>query len=200
MSSMDADYKIIENILNGKKEEFEMLVDKYQNKVFGIVSRRVPYSDVPDLAQEAFLKAYRGLGNFRPQSGNSFESWLSVITLRCCYDFWRRQARSREALMPVLDNEKHAQWLENLSADISMEAFSKLSRAREAKELLDWALTKVPPDDRTLIEMVYWEGYSFIETAEVLEWKLSKTKVRALRAKKKLKKLIAEYMELVYHE
>ena len=197
MSFNDPDYKIIQNILGGSKDDFEKLVAKYESKVFAMAGRRIPQNDVADVAQEAFCRIYRGLANYVPRQ--PFENWLSIITLRSCYDFWRRKSRIQEFTAPDFDYDKHYEWLEKISIDMSFEAFSKISRANEAKELLDWALAKLPPDDRTLIEMVHLDEYSFKEAAEVLDWKLSKTKVRALRARKKLKTLISAYTELVYN-
>jgi RNA polymerase sigma-70 factor (ECF subfamily) len=198
MPSNDLDYEIIENILNGQKEDFEKIVDKYQNKVFAIIGRRVPQNDIPDVAQDAFLRIYRGLTAYIPR--RPFENWLSVVTLRSCYDFWRRQVRNKEITAPDIVQERHYQWLEKISADMSSEAFTQLSNAKEARELLVWALAKLEATDRTIIEMVYLDGYSFNEVAEVMEWKLSKTKVRALRARKKLRKIISEYTENIYNE
>ena len=197
MSLNTPDYEIIKNILGGDKDDFEKLVDKYQNKVFGMIARRIPQDDVSDVAQEAFLRIYRGLANYVPK--RPFENWLTVITLRSCYDFWRSKTRIKELTAPKLVYEEHYQWLERISTDMSSEAFSRVSRANEAKELLEWILVKISPNDRTLIEMIYLDGYSYKETAEILEWKLSKTKVRALRTKKKLRKLITEYTELIYN-
>jgi RNA polymerase sigma-70 factor (ECF subfamily) len=196
MLSNTPDDKIVENILNGNKESFDIIVDRYQNKVFAMVNRRIPKDDVPDIAQEAFLKVYHGLDKYVP--GGTFENWLSVITLRCCCDYFRRQKRYKLISAPAFDAEKHAQWLEKISAEISLEVFNELSQVREAGELLGWALGKLAPDDRTLIEMVHLDGYSFKEAAEVLEWKLSKTKVRAMRVRKKLKRIISEYTQMIY--
>ena len=198
MSLNIPDYEIIKNILDGSKDDFEKIVDKYQYKVFAMIGKRIPQNDVSDVAQEAFLRIYRGLANYVPRK--PFENWLSVITLRTCYDFWRQKNKIKELTAPDLIYERHYEWLEKMSVDMSSEDFYEISKANEAKELLDWILVKISPNDRTLIEMIYLDGYSYKETAEVLEWKLSKTKVRTLRAKKQLQKLISEYTELIYHE
>jgi len=198
MSFDEPDYEIIKNILEGNKDDFEIIIDKYQNKVFAMIAKRIPQDDVSDLAQEAFLRIYKGLVNYAPK--RPFENWLSVITLRTCYDFWRRKSRIKELTAPHFAYESHNEWLEKISITMASEAFLKTNQVNEAKELLDWALTKLSPDDRTLIEMVHLDGHSFKEAAEVLEWKLSKTKVRALRARKKLKIFISEYMELICND
>ena len=163
-----------------------------------MIGKRIPQDDVSDVAQEAFLRIYRGLANYVPK--RPFENWLTVITLRSCYDFWRSKTRIKELTAPKIEHEEHYQWLEKISADMSSDVFSKVSRANEAKELLEWILAKISPNDRTLIEMIYLDGYSYKETAEVLGWKLSKAKVRALRAKKKLRELISEYTEIIYND
>jgi RNA polymerase sigma-70 factor (ECF subfamily) len=198
MSFDEPDYEIIKSVLGGNKDDFERIVDKYQNKVFAMIGKRIPQDDVSDLAQEAFLRIYKGLVNYVPK--RPFENWLSVITLRTCYDFWRKKNRIKELTAPNFAYESHNEWLEKISITMSSEAFLKINQVNEAKELLDWILTKISPNDRTLIEMIYLDGYSYKETAEVLEWKLSKTKVRALRAKKKLREFISEYTEIIYNE
>jgi len=198
MSFDEPDYEIIKSVLGGNKDDFEKIVNKYQNKVFAMIARRVPQDDVSDLAQEAFLRIYRGLATYVPK--RPFENWLSVITLRTCYDFWRGKNRIKELTAPDFVYDRHYEWLEQISISMSFESFSKASQASEARELLDWALASLSTNDRTLIEMVYLDGYSFKEAAEVLQWKLSKTKVRAMRAKRKLRKLISEYTEHIYND
>jgi len=198
MSFDEPDYEIIKSVLEGNKDDFEIIVDKYQNKVFAMIAKRIPQDDVSDLAQETFLRIYKGLVNYVPK--RPFENWLSVITLRTCYDFWRKKNRIKELTAPNFAYESHNEWLEKISITMSSEAFLKINQVNEAKELLDWILTKISPNDRTLIEMIYLDGYSYKETAEVLEWKISKTKVRALRAKKKLREFISEYTEIIYNE
>lgn len=181
--------EIIKNILDGRREEFGMLVEKYRKKVFSTIAARIPRDDVEDVAQEAFVRVFRGLAGYAPLK--PFENWLTTITLRCCYDYWRASGRRRERTAPGAPGPEQADWLEQVAAAMSEDAFQALCLRREAKELLDATMNRLSAEDRTLIELVYWEGRSLSEAAEVLEWGLPKTKVRLMRAKRKLRKIIA---------
>jgi RNA polymerase sigma-70 factor (ECF subfamily) len=183
------DVEIIKKILEGNNEYCGKLVEKYQNRMFAVISRRVPRNDVEDVAQIAFLKIFRGLADYVPR--RPFENWLTVITLRCCYDYWRSAGRRREIIAPPETGTEYVEWLEDISTSASQDSFMALSRKREARELLNYTMSRLDAESRTLVEMVYWEGYSLEQAAEVLNWGLSKTKVRIMRARKKLRKIIS---------
>ncbi len=82
MSEQNVDQKLVERVQRGDKNAFNLLVTKYQHKVANLVSRYVKnHSDVPDIVQEAFIKAYRALPNFRGDS--AFYTWLYRIAVNC---------------------------------------------------------------------------------------------------------------------
>jgi RNA polymerase sigma-70 factor (ECF subfamily) len=190
MSKNQPDKKIIQSVLNGKKEDFGILVDKYQGRIFAMVARRIPQNDVEDVAQDIFLRIFRGLPGYAGKK--SFENWLSVIALRSCYDYWRKKGKCKEDTAPAAIDEEASNWLDKISSKVSRDVFLSASRRHEASELLDRTLDKLSAEDKTLIEMVYFEGRSLKEASDVLNWKRSKTKVRIMRAKIKLRKIISE--------
>jgi len=189
MSSDAYESEIIQNILAGRRECFGELVDKYRKKVFSVITRRIPRDDVEDVAQEAFVRIFQGLAGYAPVK--PFENWLTTITLRSCCDYWRVAGRRQELTAPTDIGPEQIDWLEQMIAATSQETFLKLSRKREAEELLNATMKQLDAEDRTLIELVYWEDRPLAEAAEVLEWGLAKTKVRLMRARKKLRKIIA---------
>ena len=82
MSEQNVDQALVERVQQGDKNAFNLLVTKYQHKVANLVSRYVSnQSDVPDIVQEAFIKAYRALPNFRGES--AFYTWLYRIAVNC---------------------------------------------------------------------------------------------------------------------
>jgi RNA polymerase sigma-70 factor (ECF subfamily) len=147
----------------------------------------VPYNDVEETTHDVFLRAYQSLPSFKGKSG--FRQWLSSITVRTCYDFWRKTYRSREVPMAVL-TEKHQKWLEEVIAEQSEAAIIEKGSKNEAIELLDWALGRLSAEDRMVIKLVYLEGLSGKEAADLLGWSIANVKIRCFRSRKKLEKIL----------
>jgi len=185
--SRPSDSEIIRRIIDGDVNSFEYLLKKYQDHVLRIVTKHIPYNEVEETAHNVFVRAYQALPGFKEQG--SFTQWLSAITVRTCYDFWRKQYRSREFPMSDL-SERHRDWLEKTLSSESDLSFSEESRAKEAGELLDWALSKLSAKDRMVLELVYLEGLSVREAADLLALSVSNVKVRSFRSRKKLEKIL----------
>ena len=182
-----SDSEIIRRIIDGDVNSFEYLLKKYQDHVLRIVTKHIPHNEVEETAHNVFVRAYQALPGFKEQG--SFKQWLSAITVRTCYDFWRKQYRSRELPMSDL-SERHRDWLEKTLSSESDLSFSEESRAKEAGELLDWALSKLSAKDRMVLELVYLEGLSVKEAADLLALSVSNVKVRSFRSRKKLEKIL----------
>jgi RNA polymerase sigma-70 factor (ECF subfamily) len=185
--SRPSDSEIIHRIIDGDVNSFEYLLKRYQDHVLRIVTKHIPYNEVEETAHNVFVRAYQALPGFKEQG--SFKQWLSAITVRTCYDFWRKQYRSRELPMSDL-SERHRDWLEKTLSSESDLSFSEESRAKEAGELLDWALSKLSAKDRMVLELVYLEGLSVREAADLLALSVSNVKVRSFRSRKKLEKIL----------
>ena len=153
-----------------------------------IVKKHVPYREVEEIAQDTFIRAYQSLPAFRKKS--RFKQWISAIALRACYDYWRNTYRSREVPVSSL-NTQHRDFLEQALSDRSKESFDETAARKEAGEVLDWALDRLSPGDRMVLELVYLEGLSTKEAAELLGWSIANIKVRSFRARKKLKALLS---------
>jgi RNA polymerase sigma-70 factor (ECF subfamily) len=187
--SKPSDDEIVRRVLDGDVNAFEYLLVKYQDQVLKIVRKHIPYSQVEETTQDVFVRAYQSLPGFESKSG--FLQWLSVIAVRTCYDFLRKQYRSRELPMSML-TEKHQNWLEKVISDQSSQSFNKQNSQKEAKEVLDWALDRLSVEDRMALELVYLEGLSGKEAAALLGWSVANVKIRSHRSRKKLRKLLAE--------
>jgi len=185
--SRPSDSEIIRRIIDGDVNSFEYLLKKYQDHVLRIVTKHIPYNEIEETAHNVFVRAYQALPGFKEQG--SFKQWLSAITVRTCYDFWRKQYRSKEIPMSDL-SERHRNWLEKTLSSESDLSFSEESRAKEAGELLDWALSKLSAKDRMVLELVYLEGLSVKEAADLLALSVSNVKVRSFRSRKKLEKIL----------
>ena len=133
------------------------------------------------------MRAYRALPTFRGES--DFGKWLSAIAVRSCYDYWRKAYRSREVPISAL-TEKHQEWLEAVLSGDSQRSHDEDGLQTEARELLDWALAQLSPEERMVIELVYLEGLAVKEAAHLLGWSVANVKVRSFRSRKKLEKLL----------
>ena len=192
MLDTPTDSEIVQRIFQGEVNAFGLLLDRYKNHALKIIKKRIPAKDVEDVVQEVFVKAYQSLPGFDPQS--HFKKWLSVIVVRTCCDYWRKSYRMREAPMSAL-SERHREWLEGVLASESTASPDNMTRQKEAKEVLDWALDRLSPEDRMVVEMVYLEGMTGKEAAELLGWSMANVKVRAFRSRKKLQKLLSGLLE-----
>ena len=183
------DSEIVHRIMEGDVNAFGLLLDRYQDHALRIIKRRIPAPEVEDILQEVFVKAYQSLPRFDPES--HFRKWLSSIAVRTCYDYWRKASRSRESPMSAL-SRRHGEWLEAVISSDSTVSADGRARQDEAKEVLDWALERLSPEDRAVVELVYLEGQTGKEAAEILGWSTANVKVRSFRARKKMRKLITE--------
>jgi RNA polymerase sigma-70 factor (ECF subfamily) len=191
-SPTSGDAEIVEQVVSGDVHAFEHLLRKYQNHVVILLKKHLPYEQIEETAQDVFIRAYRSLPTFRGES--SFKQWLSTIAVRTCYDFWRKHYKSRELPMSSL-TEKHQVWLEEAISVQSSQSFHEQSLQKEAREILDWALDRLSAADRMVLELVYLEGYSLRETADLLGWSIANVKVRSFRARKKLHKLLTKVQD-----
>ena len=182
-----SDTEIVRRVLSGDVNAFESLLTRHKDTVLKIVKKHVPYNDVEETIQNVFFRAYQSLPSFKGKSG--FRQWLSSVAVRTCYDFWRKTYRSREVPMSVL-TEKHQNWLEEVIAEQSEHSINEKGSQNEARELLDWALGRLSAEDRMVMELVYLEGLSGKEAADLLGWSIANVKVRCFRSRKKLEKIL----------
>jgi RNA polymerase sigma-70 factor, ECF subfamily len=181
------DSDIIGWVLEGNTDAFEKLLAKYKNYVFSIVNRHIPQDQVEDVSQEVFIRVYQSLRKLK--RAESFKTWLSAITLRTCYDFWRKRYRSKEAPVSSLSSEQR-EWIDRIISDASAEDWEKRGREKEAREVLAWVLAILNPAERMVVDLVYLEGLSSKEAARLLGWSETNVKVRAFRIRQKLKKYL----------
>ena len=192
-SEMDPqDVEIIQQVIAGDVNAFELLLRKYQAHVVKIVKKHIPPEYVDEIAHDVFLRTYQSLPKFK-QTGR-FQNWLSSIAVRTCYDFWRKQYRNKEMPMSSL-SEKHQHWLEATLSQESSRNYQEQENQERAKELLNWALDKLSAEDRMVIELVYLEELSGKEAAKLLGWSVANVKVRSFRARKKMQTLLENYTD-----
>jgi RNA polymerase sigma-70 factor (ECF subfamily) len=180
------DAELLQRIRAGATDEFAELVRRHQARVFSILHRYERDAQrVEDLAQETFLKAWRALGQFDARA--PFEHWISRIAVRTALDHLRREKKHKASVGFDDLGEDALDWLrdENKKSELD---------ARSAAEVLELALRELPPADRIIITMQELEGRSVKEIAAVLEISGLAVRVRAVRARAKLKRALEKLM------
>ena len=176
------DAELITAVLNGDAACFEPLVIKYQPRVFATARRYARReSEVEDIVQEVFFKAFQKLGSFRGDA--PFEHWLMRLAVRTCYDFLRAHQRNRE--MPFTDiSAEEGDWLERFGADPS----GADENAAAARELVARVLAQLSPAARLVITLLEIEDRSVKEIAALTGWSVAVVKIRAFRARAEMRK------------
>ncbi len=174
--------ELLARIRNGALDDFAEIVRRHRPKVFAILHRYERDAQrVEDLAQETFVKAFRALDQF--DSRAPFEHWLSRITVRVGLDHLRKQKRRQgEVGLPELGEDV----LDWLRSDDERDELGP----RQAAELLDLALRELSPADRVVITMQELEGRSVKEICAATGASSIAVRVRALRARARLKKAL----------
>ena len=184
------DEQLVERVQRGDKAAFNLLVKKYQHKVLNLVARYVNNpGDVPDVAQEAFIKAYRALPTFRGES--AFYTWLYRIAVNTAKNYLTSQGRRP----PSSDVE--ADEAESYGGGEALQEVStpeNLALTDEIKRTVFSAIEALPEDLRTAITLRELEGLSYEEIAEIMDCPVGTVRSRIFRAReaidKKLKPLI----------
>ena len=188
-----SDEAIIQSVLKGNVDDFEGLVRRYQAHVLNMVKRHVPERDVEETAQEAIVRAYRSLSNYRGK-GRGFKAWLSAVTIRTCYDYWRKAYRSKEVPISTLSDD-HKLWIEKVIAEESEQGIREKAASAEALKVLNWGLNHLSAEDRMVLKLIHFEEMTGREAAKLLGWTTANVKVRAFRARRKLEKIIREIIQ-----
>ena len=171
-------------VLNGDAASFEPLIKKYQPRVFATARRYARReSEVEDIVQEVFLKAFQKLGSFRGDA--PFEHWLMRLALRTCYDFLRAHQRNREMSFTDISREE-TDWLERFVVSPS----DASEQAAAARELVQRVLAQLPPAARLVITLLEIEDRSVKEVALLTGWSVPVVKIRAFRARAQMRKFL----------
>ncbi len=151
----DSDFEVIRRVLGGETAAFELLVQRYQHTIFRLARRMTRNAeDARDLAQDAFVQAYRSLATFRSQS--SFSTWLYRIAVNLCLN--HLEASRREGA-----GEAEAD-----PPDVREDALAALLTT-ERDRALAAAIEELPPRQRLTLTLRAYQGLSHREIADVLE-------------------------------
>jgi len=180
------DAECIAAVLKGDPASFEPLVKKYSPRVFATARRYARReSEVEDIVQEIWSKAYLKLSSFRAEA--PFEHWLMRLAVRTCYDFLRGHQRNRETTFSEL-SEPENDWLDRFVANPDDAA----ENTDAARALVDRLLSQLSPPARLVITLLEIEEKSVKEIAQLTGWSVPLVKVRAFRARAEMRKCLAK--------
>ncbi len=180
MSDRDIDQKLVERVQRGDKAAFDLLVAKYQRKIFRLLSRLIrDAAEVEDVAQEAFIKAYRALPNFRGES--AFYTWLYRIAINTAKNWLvsqgRRAPTSTEADIEDAETFDDGEHLRDLNTPDAM------LLTRQVADAVNRAIERLPEDLKTAIVLRELEGLSYEEIAETMNCPIGTVRSRIFRAR-----------------
>ena len=193
MGNTSADLELVERVQRGDKKAFDILVLKYQHKVIKLISRYLHEpNEILDVAQEAMIKAYRGLPNFRGES--AFYTWLYRIVINTVKNYVVAQGRRPlEADSTTLSDGEPLVDEPNLKENATPERL--LLRDEIEKTVFD-VIEELPEDLRTAITLRELEGLSYEEIAQAMSCPIGTVRSRIFRAREainnKLKPLLEE--------
>jgi len=179
MGERSIDQTLVEQVQRGDKQAFDVLVLKYQNKIIQLVNRYVHDSDeARDVAQEAFIKAYRAIGRFRGDS--AFYTWLYRIAINTAKNYLvasgRRPPRS----------DIDAQDAEQYEGATGLREYATPERMLQKDEIqgaIAEAIDALPDDLRTAITLRELEGLSYEEIAQTMDCPIGTVRSRIFRAR-----------------
>lgn len=191
MSEQKTDQELVKQVQSGNKNAFNLLVIRHQNKVMNIVSRYVKNSgDVADVTQEAFIKAYRALPNFRGES--AFYTWLYRIAVNSAKNYLTSQSRKPPASDVDAQEADYFDGSEALRENASPE---KTLLSEELQSKLFATIEQLPDDLRAAITLREIEGLSYEEIAAVMECPVGTVRSRIFRAREAIDKVVIPLIE-----
>jgi RNA polymerase sigma-70 factor (ECF subfamily) len=171
-------------IARGEEDGARALVERCHPLVARIVRAHRPRT-VPeeDLAQEVFLKMFGRLDRYEPRAGVPFEHWLSRLAVRTCLDALRAEGRRPQATACSLGPDGEA-WLAALHGRAEPPV---AETALAARELVEALLLRLPPDDRLVLSLLDLEERTVEEVSRLTGWSRGLVRVRAFRARRRLR-------------
>jgi RNA polymerase sigma-70 factor (ECF subfamily) len=184
MGEQTVDQSLVERVQKGDKTAFDLLVRKYQHKVVKLISRYIKDpEEALDVSQEAFIKAYRALPNFRGDS--AFYTWMYRIAINTAKNYLVAQGRR----LPNVDIE--AQDAEQFEGQNTLKDYAtpeSLLQRDEIEETVFSAIERLPDDLKTAITLREIEGLSYEEIAEAMSCPVGTVRSRIFRAREAIDK------------
>ena len=191
MSEQSSDQVLVERVQQGDKRAFDLLVRKYQNRIVHLVTRYLHDPiEAQDVAQEAFIKAYRALPSFRGDS--AFYTWLYRIAINTAKNYLLAQSRRPPG------DDIDAQDAEQFSGETGLREYDTpehLALRDEIETTIAAAIEALPEELRTAITLRELEGLSYEEIAQAMECPIGTVRSRIFRAREAIEGRIAPLLK-----
>jgi RNA polymerase sigma-70 factor (ECF subfamily) len=186
LSEAENDQQLVLKVQAGDKRAFDMLVLKYQHKIFALISRYVKDShEVQDVAQEAFIKAYRALPRFRGDS--AFYTWLYRIAINTA----KNHLVSRGRRPPGTDVDvEDAEYYDGGAALRDLNTPENQLFSQELEAVVNNAIKRLPDDLRSAVTLREFDGLSYEDIAEIMDCPVGTVRSRIFRAREAIDKQV----------
>lgn len=191
----EEEFELVSAVQDGDSASFEKLVLDTQTKVYNLAMRIVGNEeDAFDMSQEAYIKAFNSINNFRGDS--RFSVWMYRLTTNVCLDFLRSRNRKAHSSLTYFDDEEG----DGKELEIPDERFSPetVAEKKELQEAVARGLQMLPADYRAILLLREIDGLSYEEIAEALELEAGTVKSRIFRARKKLCEILTSDRNFSY--
>lgn len=175
----EADQQLVERAQQGDRRAFDVLVLKYQHRIYSLVTRfmRDP-DDVQDVVQEAFIKAYRALPNFRGES--AFYTWLYRIAINTAKNHLSARARRPQGVDIDADD---AEYIASAAMLRDLAGPENMLMTEQLRAVIERAIAALPEDLRTALTLREFDGLSYEEIAEAMQCPVGTVRSRIFRAR-----------------
>jgi len=190
-NNTELDKDLVRRVQQGDKSAYDLLVIKYQHRIIQLVNRYVKDpSEAQDVAQEAFIKAYRALGNFRGDS--AFYTWLYRIAINTAKNYLvSRNRRYSDYQIDIQDAEQ----VENAPQLKVMETPEYLLLNDEIVKVIKAAIEKLPEEMKVAIMLREFEGMSYEDIAQTMECPVGTVRSRIFRAREAIDEKLSPLLD-----
>jgi RNA polymerase sigma-70 factor, ECF subfamily len=189
MNDEAVDQSLVAAIRAGDESAFERIFDRHKRRVARIAGRFIARPEkVDEIIQEVFAKVYFNLDDYSPDKGPGFVAWVSRIAINCAYDELRRMQRRPESSISEVTDDASG-WL---NAQMPLSGSANAESRVVTRDLANKLLARLGADDRLVLTLMIAEEMPVADIAAMTGWSVSKVKVRAHRARRSLRGMLAD--------
>ena len=191
MGSDETDKELVSRVKRGDRVAFDLLFGRYQHKICSLVARHVrDPEEVEDVAQEAFIKAFRALPRFRGES--AFYTWLYRIAINTAHNHQMAKSRRPPGVDVAVED---AQFMEGADRLIETESPDAAASRDELAQAIDQAIAALPDDLRSALALREFEGLSYEQIAAIMECPVGTVRSRIFRAREAVDRRIGHLLD-----
>lgn len=190
--SHDVDKELVQQVQQGDKRAFDLLVIKYQRRIMRLLTRMISDpAEVEDVAQETFIKAYRALPQFRGES--NFYTWLYRIAINSARNW--QAARGRRPLVAHEFENEEGETFSSLDTLTDINTPESMLVSRQVADTVNAAINQLAPELRTAIVLREIEGLSYEEIAQTMDCPIGTVRSRIFRARETIAEQLRKVRE-----